>query len=177
MKKFILACIVLASTTPYLFAIPTIDGESSIEWDSDHFSVIVAEVKALSIEPDSSWNATLAPLFSIAGKFDPSGHPLLKVRSYGPGGSSVQTVPKVGDTVLTVIIRAHDSPRPWFIALQWMSFMPESSALCVIKDPSDPRVNETLKKIQEARARRQRKEAAERNLPTGPSTEKTKGND
>lgn len=95
----------------------------------------------------------LAPMGTIAGKFDASEHPELKVSSFGPAGSSVQVLPKAGDTVLTAVMVSQAPGRGWVIPISYIPFMPGDggAALCIIEGLADPRVFETLKKIQQAR--------------------------
>jgi hypothetical protein len=71
-------------------------------------------------------------------------------------------MPKAGDTVLTVVIVSRAPGGGWVIPFTYATFMPGASGapLCVIDGPADPRVFETLKKIQQARIRGGAKEAA-----------------
>lgn len=170
MKPWLIALVVLSCAAPPVAAIPTFDGEYDESWDAGRYSVIVAQVKAVEkAKDDSSWRATLLPMSTIAGKFDPGEHPELNVKSFGIGGS--RNVPRVGDTVLTVVIISKAPGRGWVVPIVYMTFMPggEGDPLVVIDGPADRRVLETLKRIQQARARGRAKAAAEKASTTKPA--------
>ena len=124
-------------------------------------SVIVAKVdklwKVASPDSDIKNHAILSPLATLAGTFDPSLHSSLPVEFYSDGvTSSIKDPPKQGATVLAVIryqVLIHGDPDPRnLIVSEVCRFMPGNSALVVIKGMDDTRVNETLRKLQEARA-------------------------
>jgi hypothetical protein len=103
---------------------------------------------------------------SIAGTFDASEHPRFRVPLYtGSMTSSISIEPRVGNVILVVLLLGDRDT----IASDFCTFMPDrdevinvngvkvfqtarASALVEIKGLGDPRVLETLKRIQEARA-------------------------
>ena len=70
--------------------------------------------------------------------------------------SSIPGAPSGEVTVIAVVVLGRfqgdeEKPSDWIDPLGW-AFMPNSESLVVIKGLDDPRVQETLKKIQDARA-------------------------
>jgi hypothetical protein len=126
----------------------------------ENTSVIVGtfkDIKKLKAPGDDLYSATLVPKATLAGAFDPSLNPMLHVRFFASVlNASISRVPSEGDTIIAVIHigliqRDEVEPSDWISGLGW-EFMPDSQALVVIKRLDDPKVGETLKKIQEARA-------------------------
>ncbi|MGH7179526.1 MAG: hypothetical protein ACREJC_19275, partial [Tepidisphaeraceae bacterium] len=98
------------------------------------------------------------PAATLAGKFDASLHPRLNVRlQIGGHGSSIKSAPALNARVMAVISTGNTwadevVPSDWIVESICL-FMPNHSALVVIDGFDDPRVAETLKKIQAARAK------------------------
>jgi hypothetical protein len=155
--------VILVGACPTLFGGQgMITGAKWSTWDKDNISVVIGRLSDPRQIPgieQGLYEAKLAPTATLAGRFDPSLHPQLKVRFYaGVSGTSIDEVPPKVATVLAVIgaqILVHDElvPSDWIESSLCM-FMPEPNfpALLVIRGFDDPRVAETLKKIQAARA-------------------------
>jgi hypothetical protein len=137
----------------------TTTGKEPSRFTKDGYSVIVGiirDIKEIKGSP-SRYQATLVPEAMLAGNFDPSLHPTLLVSfDVGLGGSSIREPPADGATVLTVVVvnmlNGDDTVPSNFIIDDIFTFMPDQSGLVPIKGLDDPRVAETLKKIQDARA-------------------------
>jgi hypothetical protein len=126
----------------------------------ENTSVIVGtlkDIKKLKAPGDYLYSATLVPKATLAGALDTSLNPTLHVRFFASVlNASITGVPAEGDTIIAVIHigliqRDEIEPSDWISGLGW-EFMPDSQALVVIKGLDDPRVEQTLKKIQEVRA-------------------------
>jgi hypothetical protein len=138
--------------------IGTISAANPNTWKERKISVVIAsikdvhEIKATAAHP---FAATLTPIATIAGNFDASAQPTLSVRFFASEISSVTQAPPEGAIVLAVIqqqsLYADEKTRSDWIASDLCPFMPENAGMVVLKDLSDPRIQETLKKIQDAR--------------------------
>jgi hypothetical protein len=177
MNRLFLVCVIVGCAGSPLHALGpgNLDGEGDEYWDAKHYSVIVAEVSAVERMPDSSWRATLRPTSTIAGRFDTSEHADLSISSFGHSLESRFVIPKAGDTVLAIIILSKAAGKGWVVPFTYATFMPGAAPLCVIKGPGDPRVAETLKKIQEARVRGRTKAQAGNLATTRPAVKEIKG--
>ena len=156
-------CIGLTNTT--LGGLGTTTGKERGLWTDGRYSVIVATMHDIHPPDKKAYGphaARLAPLATLAGGFDCSLHPALPVRFYVGQGTSVRRstpLPKDGATVMAVIQMPKpregepEDPNPeGFIVSDICTFMPGKSSFVAIDSLADPRVTETLKKIQEARA-------------------------
>jgi hypothetical protein len=138
----------------------TLTGREPRIWNEGNISVIaatVAEVTKGEGEGHQPYRATLVPLATLAGSFDPSLRPALRVRFYVSSlTSSVENAPPNGATVLAVIetsaIHGDETTASDWVRSDVCRFMPDGSALVVLKDLNDPRLGETLKRLQDARA-------------------------
>jgi hypothetical protein len=154
-----------------------IDAGTTGVFTKDRCSVIVAKVERAwqqqSPAGDRQDKAILRPLATIAGTFDPSIHPSLAVEFYSGGGTtSIRRSPHDGDTVLAVVrvqVLVQDDPVARNIVVSEVcTFMPERSALVVIKGLDDPAVTQTLTRIQEARTAAAKPKPAEQSDPKLP---------
>lgn len=129
-------------------------------WDKAGYSVILAwvgEVRQPDADDVGLCRAVVAPIATLAGAFDASLRPALKVAFHaGVSHSSIPKAPAKGDVVLAVISIPQDRPAgpedPVLIVSDLCTFMPDEAALVILKNLDDPRVMETLKRIQRARA-------------------------
>ena len=151
---------VLASSVSLFAGQGTTSAGNPDTWKKRKLSVIVAtikDVKSADGDPSQPYRATLTPLATIAGGFDPSASPTLAVRFFAAkSGSAIDEVPKDGATVLVVIERDvtyadEQEPSVW-IDSNKCPFMPGSAGLVTIDGLDDKRVPETLKRIRDARA-------------------------
>lgn len=143
----------------------TFTGEESEDFGKGGFSVILAKFGGAreypkGASPDFTHHATLVPLATLSGGFDPGLHPTLEVGfNCGPvfTNTSIQTVPKEGAMVLAVIrhgILIGDVKVPRNAVVSHVcTFMPRHSALVEVSGADDAQVRETLQRIQAARAR------------------------
>ncbi len=119
-------------------------------WMQARYSLIIARVKAITqARPgeNGTHRAILEPICTLAGSLDPSEHPTLDVTLYADGmTSSVGTPPKQGSLILAVTQGTN------FIVSDICTFMPNRASVQEINGMGDPRVLETLKKLQDARA-------------------------
>ena len=128
-------------------------------WREAMYSVVIGtltEVKKWDGADHPPYRATLAPRAAIAGPFDPSLYPTIPVSfDVSWTSSSIHEPPPNGATVMVVLqFMPKGGGNPVdsaFIVSDECEFMPGETALVVIKGLDDPRVAETLKKIQAAR--------------------------
>ena len=144
----------------------------------------VLQIRAITPEEGGSHRATLRPIATIAGKFDPSVSEELIVQFYaaqfsgsiGPG-TCIKNVPQKGAIILAVIapgfIEGDENKPMVFIVSDACDFMPTSAGLLTISGLGDARVLETLKKIREARARPVPNPYAPTTAPAKPATRPT----
>jgi len=139
----------------------TIHGDRPEIWRSGGLSVIIAVVQEAQVDSgpdDTIYRAVLAPQATLAGAFDPSLARTLHVRFHAGGyGTSIESPPKPGSRILAAIRigmeYADEQSRSDWIVSSSVDFMPKQSALVVLDGPADPRIEETLKRIQAARAK------------------------
>jgi hypothetical protein len=138
----------------------TITGKEAEGWDTGAFNVVVGtldEVQRDGPKELNRYSGTFLPSATLGGTFDPSLHPKLPVRFYvGKANSSIEAPPPARAVVIAVIVTGmlhadEAQPSNW-IRSDICTFMPNQSALVVIKGLDDPRTFETLKKLQDARA-------------------------
>jgi hypothetical protein len=135
----------------------TIGNERGL-WTTYRYSVIAATIRDVrpNADPSQPNRATLLPIATFAGTLDPSLNPKLEVRFYvGDRTSSVKGLPPDGATVLVAVIvgrhHADEKEGSDWIDSDLVAFMPNQSALVVIKGIDDPLVTQTLEKIRVAR--------------------------
>ena len=156
-------------------------GDPSV-WEKQRISVIVARVQEVQRQkPGTSGRqgthkAVLVPLATIAGSFDPSLHPTLPVHLWaGPAGTSISAPPAAGDLILAVI----QAPNNWVnskehvIVTDLCDFMrdegsPIGSSIAVLKGLDDPKIEQTLKRIQDARLKTRDAATRPATRPAGP---------
>jgi hypothetical protein len=113
-----------------------------------------------STAPTDKFLATLEPRALLCGTLDPSLNAAVTV-AFLPGlGSSYQKAPRDGATVIAVVARDETGVG---IVSDFCDFMPGQSSLVEIDGLGDPRVFQTLQRLQKARRN------AEPNIP--PATE------
>lgn len=132
-------------------------------WTADRFNLVIGVVRDVKkfkdpqSPSDDRYSATLTLKASLAGQLDPSLVATLDVMFYAEHyGSSIKTVPTEG-TVVMALVRlrpstTEDAGPKDLISSAFASFMPGESSLVAIKGLDDPRVDETLKKVRNARA-------------------------
>jgi hypothetical protein len=136
-------------------------GDERGYWEQDRTSVVVAVLRDLRRAPDHtdirSRHATLVPMATVSGSFDPGLHPTLPVRLWVvPPGTSIRGEPPEGATVMAVIAQQDDG---YLIVPDVCAFMPEpGAALVVVDGPGDPKVAQTLKRIQDVRLAARKKQ-------------------
>jgi hypothetical protein len=163
MSRFIAFATLLVlsfSSGTILAAQGTVTGKEPEGWDTGAFNVVLGTL--IDVQKDgpaelNRYRATLVPLATLAGAFDPSLHPKVPVRFYvGRASSSIEQPPPSGATVIAVIVvgtlQADETEPSNWIRSDICAFMPGESAMVVVKGLGDARVAETLKKLQEARA-------------------------
>jgi hypothetical protein len=144
----------------------TTNGKEKEDWEGGYYSIIIARIQGIKkTEEIGVYKAVIIPKATVAGVLDPSVHPTIPVTFEVhlpelPGGiTSIRQVPPEGATVLAVLeylpINDHDEARVYRITPNICTFMPAQSGMVVIKGLDDPKVSETLKKIQRARAEAQ----------------------
>jgi hypothetical protein len=132
-------------------------------WTLDRFNLVIGVIRDVKKfkDPQSPSNdrysATLTLKASLAGQLDPSLIATLDVMFYAEHyGSSIKTVPTEGMVVMALVrlrpSATKDAGPKDMISSAFASFMPGECSLVEIKSLDDPRVDETLKKIQNARA-------------------------
>lgn len=136
----------------------SITGKEPWLWTQEGICVLVGVIQNIENDnaPRSSAKiAVLRPAATIAGRFDPSEQAALPVRFY-PGGAntSIGSVPPERALVIAVVQVSRDDKGhlKGFIRSDYVSFMPGSSALVVLSGPDDPRIAQTLARIQKARS-------------------------
>jgi hypothetical protein len=138
----------------------TITGKERGNWDTGYYNVIIAVIRDVQKDHDENPNryrALCVPKAALAGSLDPSLYPALPVVFYvGKTVGSIEDLPRDGALVIAVLQleRTPDAKdkASAFIFSDICTFMPGESAMVVIKGLDDPRVAETLKKLQDARA-------------------------
>jgi hypothetical protein len=130
-----------------------ITGREEGLWTKDGTFVIVATIKAVERvhgpEYDPTHRLVLLPHAALAGSFDPSLHVELVAHVAVGHGSSVRQTPPVG-SLAVVVMRPHEGA--FWVDSASCAFVPGGSALTVVASWNDPRIAETLRKIQAARA-------------------------
>ncbi len=160
----LLSCVLFAPCSGGGLLVTT--GKEWHQWTEGGYSVIAARVREVRQAPGDageagSYFAVLEPLAVFAGSLDPSEHATIRVSMYvGQGGTSIESPPKQGSMVLAVVQWGN------FIVSDICTFMPDQSALAEVTGLGDPRVIETLKKIQDARAHAE----PDPHLPRPPAT-------
>lgn len=142
-------------------AIGTFDAKEDENWGDTPgtCSLIVAEV--LDVEPGGiaagKHRVRLRPIATLSGRFDPGRHPTLDTEmstSQALGTTSIRQAPPKGSTVMAVLYYTRGD-RGRVVSSAACTFMPSSgSAVEVIDGLSDPKVQDTVRRIQEARAGR-----------------------
>ena len=152
----LIACLVAGQS---LGALPTTTGREPGLWTDGNYCVVVGTIHEIRRNTaDNRVQASLVPKATLAGSFDPSLHPQVRVDFRTGTTSSIRHVPAKGATVLAVIRwgmaveeGSHTRKANWIVS-DLCTFMPDRSALVVITGLDDPRVAQTLERIREARA-------------------------
>lgn len=160
--RFVVPSISLLLLAPQVWAgRGTITGKEAVGWDTGYYNVVIGTIHDVQREPNQPperHQARLVPRATIAGTFDCSLHPKLPVTFYiGDLTSSIAALPPEGATVIVLMqFLPADEDRQevsGFIFSDICTCMPDKSGLVVIKSLDDPRVVDTLKRLQDARAR------------------------
>ena len=136
-------------------------GDEEGLWDQDGCSVVVGKIRNMhngSAKGPAFYTATLQPEALLCGCLDPSLHPSLPVAFMAQAlNTSIDQVPADGSTVLAVV-----SMRDGRVGIVSDScrFMPGDSSLVSVTGLDDPKVAETLKRLQAARKAGDAKRAA-----------------
>jgi hypothetical protein len=98
--------------------------------------------------------AQLVSAMCLGGRFDPSLFPRLPIDLWADGHPRWE-LPATGAVALCVVrIRdSNDQAVYGELVPDKCTFMPDESPLVILKSAADPRVLETVKKLQEARAK------------------------
>jgi hypothetical protein len=138
----------------------TITGREIKGWREGYYNVVIARIydvkKDGGIHPDL-YLASIKPQATLAGTFDSSLYPVLPVQFYvADTHSSIKKIPAEGALVIVVLKFLppddQDEHAAGFIFSDTCTFMPDQAAIVAIRGLDDPRVSETLNKLQEARA-------------------------
>jgi len=141
--------------------IGTIRGSEWELWTKDRYCVIVCTVEGIVDQPRGDPGPThqlnVVPMATLAGQFDPTETRAMSFFLYaGVEGTSIRTVPPVGATIMAVVcpgilVGENEVPSNWVVS-DICRFMPQGSAICVVKDLNDPQILRTIERIREARA-------------------------
>lgn len=162
MLKSLMILLVLASACPAWAARKAIPGGEDGSWDTGELSIIVATVEHLDLDrPAARYRVTLVPKATIAGLFDPSLHPKLEaslvadpvVISGGGMRGFVGIVPHEGDLVMVVLHRPYSGEPVYSIPGRDCAFMRDESGVAKITGLDDAKVEQTLKRMREGRAK------------------------
>lgn len=172
---FLVGIIIIASS---LFAaLGTINGKEKEGWESGTYSIVVATIHDIKKgEGVGVYKASINPEATLAGVLDPSVNPTIRVSFYVDPPTTqgvttyVRNIPPAGATVLAVLeylpINDQTEERAYRVTPNICTFMPEESGMVIIKGLDDPKVAETLKRIQKARAAAQGKKTNEAGAPS-----------
>jgi len=120
-------------------------------WDSDGNSVVVGtikDVKPILVKGLADHSAILCPLATSCGKFDPSLNSEIPIKFYIGDTSSIRQIPPNGATVIAVVVQEEGRTN---VDSNLFAFMPDESGLVAVSGLGDPKVKETLSKLQAAR--------------------------
>jgi len=162
----IIVLCLICNVSATLAALGTYTGREPGFWQRQF--IIVARVNGVHTldrqrdpQEDATHILSLEPLLTLAGNFDPSRQPVIKVRvavtapSSTIQSSSVTEPPREGSIVLAVIGSGNidsDDRRPFlWVASEICLFMPDEAGLVTLQGLSDKRILETLKKVRERR--------------------------
>jgi hypothetical protein len=123
-------------------------------------SVVYASIAARVSTPDGTTAAIvdLLPTLRLSGEFDPGLFEKVSVRVDLKELSARQEAIPASGNALVLLIRDGNS---YAVAPERADFMPgDHFPICSVKDFADPKIAETLKKIQEARAKEKKPEKA-----------------
>jgi len=175
MRTIIVAFVLFLPSLTTLGGFGTISGKERGFWTEDRTSVVVGTIGAIharQVGEPQEYQAMFVPLATLAGSLDPSLRRVLDVRFFaGSDYSSIDRLPANGAIVVAVVqldrFQADErEPSNWIVS-DLCLFMPKHSGLVVVDGLNDPRVAETLKKIQGTREAADRAERSK--LPTQPS--------
>jgi hypothetical protein len=138
----------------------TITGTEFEGWDTGHYILIAGAIKDVQmerVEGEDRCSAILIPRASLAGIFDVSLHPVFPVQFYVGGPTSSIARPPLDDSFVIAVVRYVPAKETGesghgVIYSHVCTFMPGQSALVVVNGLDDPKVGQTLKKLQHARA-------------------------
>jgi hypothetical protein len=138
-----------------------ITGSERTGWETGYYNVVVAAIADVKRDTDQAgesrrYRATIVPKATLGGAFDSSLYPALPVVFYvGKAVGAIEEAPPDGALVLVVLQldREEAAGKPFaFIFSDICKFMPGEAAMVVINSLDDPRVVDTLKRLQDARA-------------------------
>jgi hypothetical protein len=139
----------------------TITGKEWAGWDTGSYNVVVGVIHKINKEKGpgadaNRYRAEFLPKATIGGTLDPSLYPTLPAVFYvGKAVGAIAELPREGALVLAVLQLEREDRHAKASALIFSdicTFMPGEAAMVVLKGLDDPRVTETLKKLQDARA-------------------------
>lgn len=136
----------------------TIDGRTEETWSKGALFVVVATVKTVHPvermpEDATTHVVTLVPHATLAGSFDAGLQPEITApMSVGLYETSIKSAPPAESLAIVVVLRRKEHPS-LCVAGATIAFVPGGSALTVVTGWDDPRIAETLKRIQTARAK------------------------
>jgi hypothetical protein len=151
---------ILVTTSAVFAGHGTITGREAEGWNNGEYTLIlgvIQDVQKERVAGEDRCTATMAPRATLGGVFDASAHPILPVQFYvGRPTSSIAQPPEQGAVVLAVVqlVRAKEKSESdrGLVYSHTCTFMPGEAALVVLRGLDDPRIEETLKKLQDARA-------------------------
>lgn len=140
----------------------TITGQEPKGWGDGTYNVVIGRLRnVMKVEnaPDAGPDyriATFIPLATLAGVFDSSLHPTVTVNLYvGAATSSIREVPPDNAFVILVMrtrpTEGEKTPTA-AVSSDFCTFMPGRAAIAVVDGPADPRISQTLDRLQKARA-------------------------
>lgn len=134
-----------------------ITGREKQGWDDGVYNVVVGTLRGIrphGPSAPSQHDATFVPRATLAGTFDPSLHPSLRVALFtGTGTTQLAEPPAEGALVLAVLrTKPFEGKEATYIYSDNCTFMPDNRGLVVIQGLDDPRVLKTLEMIQVRRA-------------------------
>jgi hypothetical protein len=166
-----LLLVVLLPSRAYCGFNPVFTGEEPWLWTQLNCAVIVAkvlEVEAVDVKM-GRYRLELAPLVTLAGRLDPSANPSMSFNLAAhpdhlvAGPPRVEKPPPTGSMIMCCVVTgAREAQVPSSMRNTQLVtndifgyeclFMPDGMPLVVLTDLNDPRIVETLKRIQWARA-------------------------
>ena len=164
MRYCLILGVVVSQAACCIAARGTVVGRDS-DWRDEQRRLCVLVARVVRVEsvkhdpanPKPTHRATLKPIATLAGEFDPSGVAELPVTFYvGTLGTNLTIAPASGSLIMGVleITKDRDSgmPKSGFILSDICPFMPDGeSSITVLKDMGDTRVMETSERLRSIR--------------------------